>query len=78
MERVMRKGCRIFDGELVVSTGPGPMEIGVREVLPGGKKLLGRSARRKCRRFARKVFLPLLPMTVLCFSSPAHKTAIVI
>ena len=41
----MRKGCRILDGELAVSTGPGPMEIRVGEALPGGKKLLGRSAR---------------------------------
>ena len=31
----MIKGCRIFDGELAVSTGPGPMEIGVGEALPG-------------------------------------------
>lgn len=43
MEGVMRTGCRILDGELAVSTGPGPLEIGVGEALPGGRKLLGRS-----------------------------------
>lgn len=47
MERVMRKGCRIVDGELAVSTGPGPMEIGVGAACLG-KETVGQ----KCHRWA--------------------------
>lgn len=61
----MRKGCRILDGELAVSTGPGPMAIGVGAALPGGKKLLGRSARWAMQKVCKEGLSTLLPLTVL-------------
>lgn len=75
----MRKGCRILDGELAVSTGPGPMEIRVGEALPGGKKLLGRSARWAMQKVCKEgLSTPPSIDCTLSFSSPAPKTAIVI
>ena len=75
----MIKGCRIFDGELAVSTGPGPMEIGVGEALPGGKKLLGRRARWEMQKVCKEgLSTPPSNDCTLSFSSPAPKTAIVI